>query len=762
MNGCGDKRFQNMPWAYQMGLLDDEERRAFELHILECECCRQDLKQFSDVALLIEHDTDVHQTIHRIAERGTASVHHKEREQASRRRLRLVSVPVILVTAVLLILLLKPWQVEFSTTKEAKAIENRLAIMYFDNLADRENTLQLGEIAANLLIADLSESTYLEVVSGQRLYDILKLMGREGQREIDRDVAQQVAESAQADLMIRGSILQTDPHFVLTAQLINVSTGSVIASQRILGKEGEDIFLMIDKLAVEIKNDLALPTAAGNGLDRPVADVTTHSPEAYRYYLNGVEFLQKYYRPEARECFTRAVELDSSFAMAYYYLTGLGDPELIEKAEKFIDNATLRDGYYIRSRRAAFLGNKAEAISELQELVERYPEEKEAHYLLGLFIESKGDYDLALEHLQKALKIDPLYKVAVNYLAYFWDRMGEYEQAIVTIDSYISLAPDEANPYDSRGEIYASNGKIELAIESYRRALEINPRFHNSIWNLGHLSCFKGEYALAESLYTITATDSDASIRVVGRLFLRNITVRQGKFTQALNDLDESIAADLADGQVGAYVGYKHFIKSVIYRELEDFDRAKTELETHMSIYRAAHPGDAAYVRHHLVQLLAENGDMTRAKEVAQSLRDDLEAERYELDEYWYAAGCIELASGNARNAVLHFEKITDPGRGFSEQFILGRAYLEAGLLPEAVSEFEQLLAIYTAQSAIRSLCRVKAHYYLALAYEKSNWYDKAIMQYEIFLDIWRDADPGIYEIEDAKVRLAGLRSRSS
>jgi len=761
MDGCRDKHFRNMQWAYELGLLDDDERRAFELHVLECEYCRRDLKQFSDTALLIKHDPDVHRTIHRIAVKRTAEVSHKGQERAFRKGLRLVSVPAVLMAAVLLILLLKPWQVEIHPTKEAMATENRLVIMYFDNLAGQEDTPRLGEIATNLLIADLSESTYLEVVSGQRLYDILKLMGREGQRELDRDVAQQVAESAKADLMIRGSILQTDPYFVLTAQLVKVSTGSVIASQRVTGNEGEDVFLMIDRLATEIKKDLALPAAAGNEPDRPVADVTTHSPEAYRSYLSGVECMQKVYLPEAREYFAKAVELDSSFAMAYYYLTELGDQDLIVEAERFIDQATLRDGYYIRSRRAAYRGDKAEAIDELQKLVERYPDEKEAHFLLGLFFESKGDYDLALEHLQNALKIDPLYRVAVNQLAYFWDRIGEYEQAIVTIDSYISLAPDEPNPYDSRGDIYAKNGKIDLAIESYRKALEIEPRFRSSICNLGHLSCMKGEYTRAESLYTIIATDADASVRTTGRLFLQYITVRQGKFAQALNDLDKSIAADHADGQVTADVGHKHFVRSEIYSEQGDFDRAKTELEMHMDIYRTVHPGNPAYERHLLVQLLAESGDLTEAEKVARSLKDDLEAGGYELDDYWYAAGCIELVRGNARKAAEYFEKTTDPVSDFREQFMLARAYLEAAQLPEAVAEFEQLLAGFTSQSAIRNIWNVKAHYYLALAYEKSNWYDKAIKQYETFLDIWRDADPGIPEIEDAKVRLAGLKSRS-
>lgn len=53
----------------------------------------------------------------------------------------------------------------------------------------------------------------------------------------------------------------------------------------------------------------------------------------------------------------------------------------------------------------------------------------------------------------------------------------------------------------------------------------------------------------------------------------------------------------------------------------------------------------------------------------------------------------------------------------------------------------------------------MKAHYLLGVAYEKSGWNNKAIEQYEEFLDIWEDSDPGIREIEDARRRLVRLKS---
>ena len=92
----------------------------------------------------------------------------------------------------------------------------------------------------------------------------------------------------------------------------------------------------------------------------------------------------------------------------------------------------------------------------------------------------------------------------------------------------------------------------------------------------------------------------------------------------------------------------------------------------------------------------------------------------------------------------------------------LASAYLEAGQLGEAVTEYENvLIGFYEPfiQSSLFDI--VKAHYYLGTAYEASGWDNKAIKQYEIFLDIWKNADPGIKEMDDARVRLARLKSKS-
>ena len=94
----------------------------------------------------------------------------------------------------------------------------------------------------------------------------------------------------------------------------------------------------------------------------------------------------------------------------------------------------------------------------------------------------------------------------------------------------------------------------------------------------------------------------------------------------------------------------------------------------------------------------------------------------------------------------------------FRTQYDLAKIYLDGGKLGEAVAEYERLLATYSRIRACMPIESVKAHYYLGQAYERSGWDTKAAEQYEEFLEAWKDADPGIAEIEDARTRLVHLR----
>jgi tetratricopeptide (TPR) repeat protein/predicted Ser/Thr protein kinase len=695
----------------------------------------------------------------------TAQVPITEPPKRKRRLLPFIIPASVVFILALIFLVLKPFKFEVTPEKGAVAKENSLAIMYFENMVDREDKERLGEIVTNLLITGLSESQYLNVVSSQRLYDILKLLGKEGDKIIDKSVATQVATKANARWMLLGSILQVEPRVVLTSQLVDVESGRVLGSQRITGEPKEEIFSLVDKLITELKPGLSLPAQAQKEIIPKVANVTTRSPEAYRYFLEGMDYAYKYYLTEAERSFRKAIEADSTFAMAYYMLanfaTGEDQKMLTAKAVRYLDKVSQKEKYYIKSWEASSSGNYDQAIKELQKIIERYPDEKFAFFMIGeIYYQNLRRYEEAARYFSKAIEIDPLFAPAYNSLAYAYNDLGDFDKSIWAINKYISLAPDEANPYDSRADLYAYNSKLEQAIESYKKALEIKPDFYMSLYKLGDMYLFKKDYARAESCFSTLSSSSEKLWRSTGRLYLVLIPLYQGKFEDALKVLDDGIAGDRIEQVEGEMNAYKHFIKAYIYEEQKKMALALKEAEIGMELIKKAKPNDPVYGRDGYAYFLVKSGRIAEAEELTRALKKDLEGKDPTLmNSYWVTLSDIEKAKGDTSMALSYLERVykDSPTPSFYLRFCLAEIYLKKGRLDEAVSELEKALSRYD-DNRVWETVAVKAYYLLGLAYEKSGWNKKAAEKYEEFLDIWKNADPGIPEVADAKERLSKLK----
>lgn len=685
------------------------------------------------------------------------------------RKLLLSGGPVVIIIALLLVL--KPWKVNVELSDEAVASDNRLAIMYFDNIADPPDSARLGEIVTNLLITDLSEVDQLRVVSSQRMYDILKRLGREESRTIDRETATQVANQAGARWMLTGTILQMEPAVVITTQIIDVKSGQVEASQRSSAEGQEGIFAQVDRLSAEIRQDLTIPGLTINADSRQLSEITTESPEAYRHYLEGIDFSRKLYRSKAAESFRRAMALDSTFALAYFELAQIvrdesEADELIRKAVRYSDNSSKHDRLMILSMSDYFAGRIDEAEETLQQLIAAYPDDKEAYVELAeLYARSRGETEQAIEYLTEALAVDPQDKLLYNQIAYYYKELRQYGKAIDLLDRYVESAPNEPNPYDSKGEIYAAAGQLDSAIVWYRRALERDPGFVSATQSLAILYNIIGDYRRADSCAQICSQSKYEDARLRGRILLSYSSQYQGNISEAMRILDDGLAADRLEGATDFLNAVKYAFKGMLYHTIGREEQALEAFETGRRVRLQTLPDSPFPFTSEYAVALFRLGRKSQAVDLLDEAEPRLlkVQDRLSLAMLYQARGRIEMLRGNLPKAIDYLQKAVEAefqvSRPRSEYF-LAIAYLENSQPTEAIP----LLRRYTTQLETYNMNlpieQVQALYYLGSAYEQNSQPEKAIGQYEAFLQRWQDGDPGLPHVDEARSRLAKLRQR--
>jgi serine/threonine protein kinase/tetratricopeptide (TPR) repeat protein len=686
---------------------------------------------------------------------------------------RRLAIPgIILLLAVAALFVVNPFKLNISSDQDAVASQNTIAIMYFENLAQQDDPQRLGEIITNLLITNLSQSENLKVVSSQRLYDILKGKGREGVKVIDRTTATEIARTAGAKWMMLGSVLQVEPHLVITSQLVDVATGNIEKSQRLTGTPGETVFELVDRMTGDTRTDLAVSTPKGDKGQQSVINVTTGALDAYRKYIEGLEYEYKYYHVDACESFRQAMEIDPTFTMAYYHCAlnafragnlKAGQAALAE-AGKHADRVSAKERLYIEALQAQWVNRRGEAIAKWKKIADLYPDEKEALWNLASEYRERSENEKSLKYYQKVLAIDPFHKQTYNSLAYLYDQMGDFDNSIGAINRYIELAPDEANPYDSRADLYAFHGDIDQAIESYQKAVDVKPDFYTSIVKLGNMYLFKGQYDRAETFYRRLLDSEDPSIRSKGRSYPTIVKWYQGKFQEALDSLEVAIAGDKKDSYHTDQHWEKFNLRSGIYTDLKQSDRAIIEAQIRLDILKQIFPEFSAQVDLGLAAVYAYNGDIAQAKSVLETYESGLDTLRQQAQNTFYRVkGKIAMENGDPMTASIHWEKSLDLmiHHDFHAKHDLATAYMQSNRVDKAISILEKTLKRYDESRLGFPFVAARAYYTLGLAYQTAGKSDDAIERFRQFLKICGDADPELDEVPDARKRLEELTKSS-
>ena len=746
---CTDKRFEDLLHAYELRMLSEDQARELEVHLLECEECFAKVEKMDWALSLVRNDSEIKAVF-------TESV--TETNNITPRRRHWLS-PVLTAAAVILLLILKPWQLEFSIDQKAIAADNRLAVMYFNNLADPDDSLALSTILPPLLTADLSESHFIQVVSSQRLFDIMKSIDSSHSGSIDRNLASEIARKAEARWMLIGSIVQVTPELTATIELVEVSTGNTVSSGRISVPKEKTVFDLVDRITVEVKEDMLLPQDALEEPDRLVSELTTNSKEAYRYYLEGTDYYYKFYYEEASQKFEQALRYDSTFAMAYYYLAMVKSRSYLDQAVALIDHAGEKGAYLIRSLAASNRDDLNEAKAELLKCVDRFPDDKMLFLRLGQYSYRQTKYNETLGYLNRALAIDPAFKSAYNARAYAYNALGDIDNAIAAIDMYISLAPNEPNPYDSRGDIYYTNHRFAEAIESFKIAIEKKPDYNNSWFLMAHSMLVTNRLAEADSCYRHLEISDKASTRQMARYYRGQVFVRKGRLAEAILHYDNARRLAVTDS-VLPYPSHD-FMVSVMLDELHDYQGALSHVKSAIRIRLEHDSTDHEYGRAHYIRLLASNGLMDEALEAADSLKVYLMDNGLPPTQYEYALGCVAESRNEPTNAIMHYTLASADTSdiAYAAKYRLARVQQENNLLDDARDNFEHVISDDAIWRDYWDILGIKAYYYLGNVYSDLGRPDDAIKMYTAFLDRWKDGDTNIPEIARAKTKLNRLKT---
>ncbi|HEX9971117.1 MAG TPA: tetratricopeptide repeat protein, partial [bacterium] len=475
-----------------------------------------------------------------------------------------------------------------STIHLEPTLRRAIAVMFFENKTGDQNLEWLQKGLTEMLIRSLSQTSSLSVLSTDRIFEILNQVEQSSPAQpLDFDLAAIVAKEANVEAVLTGNISRHGDSLQINVRVHEPNQGKILKEESVEGKDLEAIFAMVDNLTLKIKNTLAV-SLEKKELARGIADLSTNSLEAWRYYTAGVEFQQKAMINDAVAQFEKAVEADPAFIAAYYRLSlwlfwqgerQRGDA-YFEKLKSLRQNATPKEQYQIDLLEGFINRDLRKTIAASKHWLEQNPNDVEAYFMLGDIYFSLQNYDEALHYYQAILTIDAKYEPAYNMIGYCNARKGDLASAIAILNQYKKVAPDESNPFDSMGEIYFNHGDYKLAEKNLRQSIKNNENFTPSWLTLSDVFLDQGENKKAlEIINQFLDKTKDPRSKANGYAQKGFVQWRLGKIDEAIDYFQKFVENRLASYRAATWV-YE------LYLEKGDSLSARKSLEKNYAFIR--------------------------------------------------------------------------------------------------------------------------------------------------------------------------------
>ena len=580
------------------------------------------------------------------------------------------------------------------------------------------------------LTVQLEQSPFLNILPQTKLRDTLRLMGRSPDLPLTPELGRELCQRAEAKALLWGSIAGLGSQYVIGLTAIACSNGDHLASEQVQTANKEGVLKALGKAASSLRSKLGESLRSVEKFDVPIYEATTPSLEALKAYSLGREAL-KQGNLAAIPFHERAIELDPNFAMAYAALAvsqiNLGRFKLGEDAAK-----------------------KAFALRDHVSERERF-------------------------------RISAFYYTVVP-----WDL----ERAIQVYRQWGETYPRDYIPHVNLGDILVGVGRWEEAAAEERAALRLKPDIRQAHMDLALYSIGLNQPDTAESVIReaivqgLSATYLRLPIYYLA--FVRNDTGRMEQLLGEAAGKEDERRVLSAQSDTEAYYGRlnkaRAFSRRAVESELREESKEATALEQANAALREAEFGSPVLARERVAAALAETpswsvmmlsalalariGDTARAKAMAQDLQKD-NPSNTPLNGYWLPAikATIEINEGRPEGAIAVLESAAPYELAGEEPlcsgplypaYLRGQAYLLLHDGAAATAEFQKFrdhrgIVLNYPLGAL-------AHLQLGRAYAMSTDTTRAKAAYQDFLTLWKNADPDIPILKEAKAEYAKLR----
>jgi len=279
--------------------------------------------------------------------------------------------------------------------------------------------------------------------------------------------------------------------------------------------------------------------------------------------------------------FDQAVQKDPNFAFGYLFAgqTNVEFTKNLETAVALSSKASPGEREWIQSVNAQNTGDMAAALTHLKNLEKLYPHDKRVLMQLGNYHRAIGDDAGGLKYYIAASNEDKKFAPPYNIIGYSYVALGNFPEAEKAFKTYISLIPNNANPYDSYAEMLLNSGKFEDSIKQYSMALSKDPTFYNSYQGMGNAYEYQGNYTKARETYQMMFEKSSTEgLKAQALASTTNSYVSEGRIDEALKVIDRRIDTAQKAGDIPTVLGLQN-LAAFITTESGDFDTAAKRLE---------------------------------------------------------------------------------------------------------------------------------------------------------------------------------------